>query len=93
MLHTEAAVVENREQESGDRNSNNNVTSTYAIGLESVPSGNHQLVIYAHNPVGWSTVLRPAGARIHVVNRAASGVPASMAILLLSGLLVSCLTA
>lgn len=73
---------DSREQESGD--SSNTVASTYTIALDNVPSGNHQLVIYAHNPVGWSSVVKPAGARIHVVNRAASGVHSSLAIVLLS---------
>ena len=78
-----------REQETS---STGDDTNTYSVSLESVPSGNHQLVIYAHNPVGWSTVLRPPGVRVHVVNRAPIGVQASLVILalsLLSSLLLS----
>ena len=78
-----------REQETS---STGDDTNTYSVSLESVPIGNHQLVIYAHNPVGWSTVLRPPGVRVHVVNRAPIGVQASLVILalsLLSSLLLS----
>lgn len=43
---------------------------TYTISLDNVPRGDHQLTLYAHNPVGWSVPLRDEAMMITVVSGA-----------------------
>lgn len=43
---------------------------TYTVHVDRIPTGDHKLVVYAHNPVGWSPALRDDQLILTVVNAA-----------------------
>jgi hypothetical protein len=68
---------------STESNNDNINNLTYTVALNNVPSGHHRLVIYAHNPVGWSPALKDPALQIRVIN-ASNGFHVSVSLLVIS---------